>query len=60
MLGETDPVIVKEELIHDATSVLGEEGFEAVMLDCGHEIAIARGQEVARLATSFWRSRDLE
>ena len=57
ILGETDPVIVKEELIHDATSVLGEEGFEAIALDAGHEIAIARGQEVGRIAASFWRNR---
>ncbi|KAH8885709.1 alpha/beta-hydrolase [Thozetella sp. PMI_491] len=55
VLGETDPVIVKEELIHDATAVLTEDGFEAVMLEVGHEIAIAKGTEVAKIATEFWR-----
>ncbi|KAK3354891.1 alpha/beta-hydrolase [Neurospora tetraspora] len=54
VLGSTDPVIVKEELIHDATSVLGEDGFEAVVLDCGHEIVMTRGKEVAGLAAGFW------
>ncbi|KAK3956263.1 alpha/beta-hydrolase [Pseudoneurospora amorphoporcata] len=54
VLGSTDPVIVKEELIHDAISVLGEDGFEAVVLDCGHEIVMTRGEEVAGLAAGFW------
>ncbi|CCC10311.1 hypothetical protein SMACR_02887 [Sordaria macrospora] len=54
VLGSTDPVIVKEELIHDATSVLGEDGFEAVLLDCGHEIVMTKGKEVAGLAAGFW------
>lgn len=54
VLGSTDPVIVKEELIHDATSVLGEDGFEAVLLDCGHEIVMTKGKEVAGLAARFW------
>ena len=54
VLGSTDPVIVKEELIHDATSVLGEDGFEAVLLDSGHEIVMTRGEEVAGLAVGFW------
>ncbi|KAM7205366.1 alpha/beta-hydrolase [Rhypophila sp. PSN 637] len=54
VLGATDPVIVKEELIHDATAVLGEDGFEAVLLDCGHEIVMTKGKEVAHLAAGFW------
>ncbi|KAK3397869.1 alpha/beta-hydrolase [Sordaria brevicollis] len=54
VLGSTDPVIIKEELIHDATSVLGEDGFEAVLLDCGHEIVMTKGKEVAGLAARFW------
>lgn len=54
ILGATDPVIVKEELIHDATAVLGEDGFEAAVLDCGHEIVMTKGKEVANLAARFW------
>lgn len=56
LLGATDPVIVKEELIHDATAVLGEDGFEAVVLDCGHEIVMTKANEVADLAVRFWSS----
>ncbi|KAM7222805.1 serine hydrolase-like protein [Rhypophila decipiens] len=54
VLGATDPVIVKEELIHDATAVLGEDGFEAVLLDCGHEIVMTKGKEIAHIAAGFW------
>ncbi|KAK3496769.1 alpha/beta-hydrolase [Neurospora hispaniola] len=54
ILGSTDPVIVKEELIHDATSVLGEDGFKAVVMDGGHEIVMTKGKEVAGLAAGFW------
>jgi hypothetical protein len=55
VLGAEDPVIVKEELIHDATAVLGEDGFEAVLLDCGHELVMSNGAEVAAVMASFWR-----
>lgn len=55
VLGATDPVIVKEELIHDATAVLGEDGFEAVLLDCGHELVMSKGAEIAGIVSNFWR-----
>ncbi|KAK4151327.1 serine hydrolase-like protein [Chaetomidium leptoderma] len=55
VLGASDPVIVKEELIHDATAVLGEDGFEAVVLDAGHELVMSNGDEVAQVVANFWR-----
>lgn len=55
VLGATDPVIVKEELIHDATAVLGEDGFEAVVLECGHELVMSKGVEVAAVVANFWK-----
>lgn len=55
VLGASDPVIVKEELIHDATAVLGEDGFEAVLLDAGHELVMSKGDEVAAVVSNFWR-----
>ncbi|KAK4102982.1 alpha/beta-hydrolase [Parathielavia hyrcaniae] len=54
VLGASDPVIVKEELIHDATAVLGEDGFEAVLLDAGHELVMTKGAEVADVISEFW------
>lgn len=55
VLGSTDPVIVKEELIHDATALLGEDGFEAVVVDSGHELVMCKGVEVAGIMASFWK-----
>jgi hypothetical protein len=55
VLGASDPVIVKEELIHDATAVLGEDGFEAVVLDAGHELVMTKGDEVAAMMANFWK-----
>ena len=54
VLGQTDPVMIKEELIHDATEVLGEEAFEAVCLDAGHEVVMTQGKRIARMVRSFW------
>ena len=54
VLGASDPVIVKEELIHDATAVLGEDGFEAVLLDAGHELVMTKSDEVAAVICNFW------
>ncbi|KAL2198522.1 Alpha/Beta hydrolase protein [Corynascus similis CBS 632.67] len=54
VLGASDPVIVKEELIHDATAVLGEDGFEAVVLDAGHELVMTKANEVAAVMINFW------
>ncbi|KAK0655813.1 Alpha/Beta hydrolase protein [Cercophora newfieldiana] len=55
LLGNTDSVIVREELIHDATALLGEEAVEAISLDCGHEIVMTKGETLARLAIQFWK-----
>ncbi len=54
-LGDSDPVILKDELIQDATAALTEEGFEVVVLDGGHEIAMSKGPEITKIATEFWR-----
>jgi pimeloyl-ACP methyl ester carboxylesterase len=54
VLGASDPVIVKEETLHDATAVLGEDGFEAVVLDAGHELVMTKSDEVAAVLANFW------
>jgi len=54
VLGRTDPVIDREELVHDATGLLGEDGMKVIVLDCGHEIGMTKGDAVARLAVGFW------
>ncbi|KAL1845499.1 hypothetical protein VTK73DRAFT_549 [Phialemonium thermophilum] len=55
VLGASDPVVVREELIQDATKVLGSEAFEVAVFDSGHEVAIVKGREVADAAVQFWQ-----
>ncbi|KAK0633125.1 Alpha/Beta hydrolase protein [Immersiella caudata] len=55
LLGKSDSVIVREELIHDATALLGEDAIEAISLDCGHEIVMTEGESLSRLVTEFWK-----
>lgn len=55
VLGRRDSVIVKEELVEDATDVLGADGVEVVEIDAGHEVVFTHGDEVADAAVRFWR-----
>jgi pimeloyl-ACP methyl ester carboxylesterase len=54
VLGASDVVIPKEEVVPDTKAILGEDAVEVAVLDCGHEIAIAKGPEVAKVAIKFW------
>ncbi|KAH7346101.1 Alpha/Beta hydrolase protein [Pyrenochaeta sp. MPI-SDFR-AT-0127] len=50
VLGEMDPVVVAEELMEDARSVLGEENARfRVVKGVGHEIATERADEIVRV-----------
>ena len=55
VLGEKDIYVNKEEWIEDARRVLGEDAVDVYFLEGGHEIAIAEGREVARVAMKSWR-----
>jgi pimeloyl-ACP methyl ester carboxylesterase len=57
VLGEDDVYVHKHELIQDAMNVLGEDGVEIHVLEGGHEIAIAKGKEVAQVAMNSWRGK---
>jgi pimeloyl-ACP methyl ester carboxylesterase len=49
VLGETDPIIVKDEIIKDATECLGSGNVEfEVVKGAGHEVAIERADDVVR------------
>lgn len=54
VLGTRDTVIVRDELVADATAALGEDGVEVVEVDAGHELAFTHGEEVADAAVRFW------
>lgn len=50
VLGETDPIIIKEELAEDAIGVLGEENVKILVVEgAGHEVAVERGEQVVEV-----------
>ncbi|KAI0385894.1 alpha/beta-hydrolase [Hypomontagnella monticulosa] len=56
VLGEDDPVVVKDETIEDAKHILGVDGVEFAVLPGGHEIPITMSSGVADAIDSFWRA----
>jgi pimeloyl-ACP methyl ester carboxylesterase len=50
VLGETDPIIVADELTEDAKAVLGEDNVRVKVLEgAGHEVAIERADDIVRI-----------
>ncbi|EUC46117.1 hypothetical protein COCMIDRAFT_93673 [Bipolaris oryzae ATCC 44560] len=50
VLGETDPIIIADEITEDARAVLGEENLRVKVLDgVGHEVAIERADDIVRV-----------
>ncbi|KUI56134.1 hypothetical protein VP1G_03534 [Cytospora mali] len=54
VLATTDPIIKVEEILPEVKDTLGEDAFEVKVLDCGHEVAIVRGAEIADIVSGFW------
>ncbi|KAI0135141.1 alpha/beta-hydrolase [Daldinia grandis] len=54
ILGEDDPVVVKNETIEDARKMLGYEGVEIAVLPGGHEIPISASSRIADTVEDFW------
>ena len=52
--GENDPIIVKDELVEDATSVLSKDGVDFRFCECGHDVPIAKSEEVVDYIYQFW------
>ena len=54
ILGNTDAVVVKEELVPDATEVFGAGNLEIEYMDAGHELPMAKSAEIAECIWRFW------
>ncbi|MCJ1388485.1 hypothetical protein MMC18_001332 [Xylographa bjoerkii] len=52
--GESDPFIIKDELIEDATILLGTRNLEVKIINDGHEFPINRAEEVVEYISRFW------
>lgn len=57
ILGEKDPIIIVEEMVEDATQVLGLENVRFEICDAGHELPITESAKVVDLIWSFWEMR---
>jgi pimeloyl-ACP methyl ester carboxylesterase len=60
VLGETDPIIIKEELVEDATAALGEENIRVRVVEgAGHEVGVERADEIVQVVGSVlgWHRR---
>ena len=55
--GKDDPIIIKEELLDDATEVLGENNIRFETCDAGHELPITRSEELVGYIWDFWDGR---
>lgn len=54
--GNTDPIIVKNELVEDATEVLGENCVRFKFCDAGHELPIVRSKMIVGQIWEFWET----
>lgn len=54
VLGSSDMVVKAEQILPDLEATLGEDAFEVELLDAAHEVAIAKGAEVADVVSDFW------
>lgn len=57
LLGETDNVIVADEVEEDATEVLGKESVKVVRLAGAHDVPIVNAEGCVRAIEEFWSSR---
>ena len=55
--GRTDSIIRYDELVQDATQVLGSQNFEFAVYEAGHELPITRSKEIVDRIWRFWESR---
>ncbi|MCJ1247427.1 hypothetical protein MMC30_004641 [Trapelia coarctata] len=52
--GMTDPIIISEELMEDATKVLGVDNVQFETCDTGHELPITKSAEILEYMWDFW------
>ena len=53
--GDRDDIILKDELVQDATEVLGEKNVRFEFVDAGHELSITKSREVVDFISTFWK-----
>ena len=52
--GHKDAIVATDELVEDATVVLGENNVRFEFVDAGHDLAVSKSKEVLDLISTFW------
>ena len=52
--GDKDVVIAKDELVEDATAILGKDNVRFEFVDAGHELPVSKSGEILDLISAFW------
>lgn len=53
--GTTDAIIVREELVPDATETLGAENVKFEFFEAGHELPVTKSEEIVDCVFKFWQ-----
>ncbi|KAI9815951.1 MAG: hypothetical protein M1827_001943 [Pycnora praestabilis] len=60
VVGETDPIIIKDELRQDATELFGgEDNIEFRVIQAGHEFPISKSEETVNYISNSWGLKDV-
>ncbi len=54
--GKKDVLIVKDELVEDATEVLGAGNVRIEFVDAGHELPVTKSEEIVETIWEFWQT----
>ena len=57
--GRTDALIVQEELVPDATKVLGDGNVKFEFVDAGHELPVTKSEQIIDCVWQFWQGERL-
>lgn len=55
--GHRDIVIIEDELVEDATEVLGEKNVRFEFVDAGHELPVSKSKEILAFISAFWEEK---
>lgn len=55
--GHQDVIILEDELVQDATEILGENNVRFEFVDAGHELAVSNSNEILGFISAFWEGR---
>ena len=55
--GHKDIIIIEDELVEDATEVLGENNVRFEFVDAGHDLPVSKSKEILEHISAFWEER---